>query len=420
MLLFPALSVLFNYLMIIIIQKNETNSKAEKTIMTFAIVVNVLSLAIFKYIPLNGILAPLGISFITFGQIAYLVDSYKGLTFNDSIDEYLLYILWFPKVSQGPLLKHDDFMISLRDSKRYYLDYDNLSQGIFFFAIGLFKKLYFADGIAHAVNYCYEVSDKLGTVSALIAILGYTLQIYMDFSAYSDMAIGISKMFNIELPINFNSPYKAVSVTDFWKRWHISLTDFLREYIYFPLGGSKKGQLRTCINIILVYSISGLWHGSGLSFLLWGLLHGLCQVIERVFKKTYNSIPVFIRRIMTFAIVNAGWVLFRCDSLKQFAQVMMALFKKDEYAVCYDSLSKTTILGLNDFFVRFGRIGQLVLDKSTLVILISGYLICFLAPNLYEKKKKYNVALAIVTVILLVFEILSLAGAKTTFIYFNF
>lgn len=422
MLIYPVLSCLINFSFCKIIQKKkaQNESKISKNWMIIAIVCNILSLCIFKYLPVKNLFVPLGISFITFGQIAYVVDSYNGLTKEDRLEEYLLYIMWFPKVTQGPLLKHDSFMAAIRSNKLTTFNYENVSEGFFFFVIGLFKKMFIADNIATAVNYALAFPDNLGTKTVLLIIFGYTLQIYMDFSGYSDMAVGISKAFNIDIPINFNSPYKAESVSDFWKRWHISLTDFLREYIYFPLGGSKKGKARTYINIIIVYAISGLWHGSGITFLLWGLLHGVCQVIERAFKKGFEKIPRFIRIVSTFLIVNIGWLLFRVDSLKTFVTCIKSLFKADDYIVREQTALKSNLFGMNDLLIRFGSIGQLVKSCTSVIILLIGLAICFFLPNLYEKKRKYTILLALFTSVLFVFELLSLSGAMTTFIYFNF
>ncbi|MCQ2524862.1 MAG: MBOAT family protein [Lachnospiraceae bacterium] len=423
MLIYPLVSCFINYFFVKLLFKKKYQKNGisiSKGVLAFGILVNVLSLSFYKYVEVKSIIVPLGISFISFAQIAYLVDTYKGLTYYDSIAEYLLYVMWFPKVMQGPLLKHDLFIESLHNENRATMNYDNLSEGIFFFSVGLFKKMFIADNIAIAVNYCYEFSDILGFKTALFVILGYTLQIYMDFSGYSDMAFGISKMFNIAIPVNFNSPYKAVSITDFWKRWHISLTDFLRDYIYYPLGGSRKGKLRTALNIIIVFVISGLWHGKGLTFLVWGLLHGFCQVLERSLKKVLEKVPKLIRILFTFVIVNIGWVLFRAKDLSQFLSIITSLFKRDNYIVLSEGLKKCDLLHMDALLNRLGSFGQLLNDNSSLVILIAGLLTCFFCPNLYEKKHKYNVALSLVTVVLLLLEILSLNGAMTTFIYFNF
>jgi D-alanyl-lipoteichoic acid acyltransferase DltB (MBOAT superfamily) len=211
------------------------------------------------------------------------------------------------------------------------LDYQNLLSGLYCFSIGLFKKVIIADTFANAVSWGFSNVDAMSSLDIFIVSLCYTFQLYFDFSGYCDMAIGTSRMFNIELPINFNSPYQSTSIIDFWGRWHLTLTQFLREYIYFPLGGSKKGKIRTYANIMIIFLISGIWHGANWTFIVWGLLHGFLNCLNRIFQKTWEKTNVVFQWMVTFTLVDFLWLLFRAESLSQ----AVYLLKK---MMCMDSL----------------------------------------------------------------------------------
>ena len=266
---------------------------------------NVAVLAVFKYTnffignlnalfgsdrALVDLILPLGISFIIFGQIAWIVDSFRGSTADVSLREYVVYASFFPKLSQGPITLPRDFLPQIRKEGRQCFDYERMMVGIQMFVCGLAKKLFLADTLGTAVDWYYDTMQFRSNVDTVIVLLTYTLQIYCDFSGYSDMALGVSKMLGFDLPANFDSPYRACSVTEFWKRWHISLTTFLREYIYFPLGGSRKGSARTYRNIMVVYLVSGFWHGASWTYVLWGVVHGLAQCAERLLGRFWHGV----------------------------------------------------------------------------------------------------------------------------------
>ena len=272
---------------------------SNKLTLALPVIANVLLLLYFKYLDftitnINTILGlkithpeivlPLGISFYTFQQIAYIVAVEKGKLDNISLIDYLAYILYFPKLLMGPITDPVDYISQLNQVQKKKADMHNIAVGIKLFSLGLIKKLMLADTFAAAVSWTYENIDAASSADCMLLMLFYTFEIYFDFSGYSDMAVGISAMFNIDLRINFDSPYKAVSIRDFWKRWHISLTGFLTEYIYIPLGGSRKGSMFTYLNIMIVFLVSGLWHGDNWTFILWGLLHGLFICIDRRFE----------------------------------------------------------------------------------------------------------------------------------------
>lgn len=202
-----------------------------------------------------------------------------------SLLEYAAYVTYFPQLVAGPIVTHDILVPQMKDEKKKHLNFDSLSKGIALFTFGLAKKVLLADIFGNFVNLAYEDVNQLNVATAFLTMLAYTLQIYFDFSGYSDMAIGLGWMMNIDLPVNFDSPYKALSVTEFWKRWHITLTAFFTKYVYIPLGGNRKGSVRTYANIFIVFFLSGFWHGAGWTFVLWGVIHGLAQILERVLKK---------------------------------------------------------------------------------------------------------------------------------------
>lgn len=219
---------------------------------------------------LQNIVLPLGISFFTIQQISYVIDVYRGKAERVSFIEYTVYVTFFPQLIAGPIVRYDELIPQLKDSRLKVFNWDNFTRGVYCFVIGMSKKVLIADMFGRVANYGFTNYTTLNSASLLFACFSYTIQIYFDFSGYSDMAIGLGKMLNFTLPINFHSPYKAVTISDFWNRWHLTLTRFLREYIYFPLGGNKKGTVRTYLNIFLVFLVSGIWHGANWTFILWG------------------------------------------------------------------------------------------------------------------------------------------------------
>lgn len=278
-------SISINFLISKILQWNSPKVYIKKTVLVFGIFVNVAIIFYFKYYDffLNNInmlfgkafelknnILPLGISFFTFQQISYLIDSYRGETGNYTFDEYAIFVSFFPQLIAGPIVLHNEVIPQFRSKKNRYIIPENFSKGMYLFSLGMFKKVLLADTFGKAATYGFGTIETLSSIEAWIVAWSYTFQLYFDFSGYCDMAIGIGYMFNIILPQNFNSPYKSTSITEFWSRWHMSLTRFLKTYIYIPLGGNRKGKIRTYINILIVYLVSGIWHGANWTFLMWG------------------------------------------------------------------------------------------------------------------------------------------------------
>ena len=297
-LLLMLFSVLFNYSVGVSLSNTSGRKLLSKTILTIGVSVNLAILGYFKYanffvdnlnalsgtnLILNEVILPLAISFFTFQQIAYLVDAYRGKTKEYNFLHYCLFVTFFPQLIAGPIVHHKEMLPQFAKDAVYKLRSKHLAIGITIFALGLFKKVVLADGVsvyATPVFNAAEAGVMLTFFEAWGGALAYTFQLYFDFSGYSDMAIGIARMFGIRLPLNFNSPYKATSIIDFWRRWHITLSRFLRDYLYIPLGGSRKGRVRRYINLMTTMILGGLWHGAGWTFLLWGALHGFYLMIN--------------------------------------------------------------------------------------------------------------------------------------------
>ena len=361
---------------------------------------------------LKNILLPLGISFFTFQQIAWLVDSFCMETGDYSFWDYFLFTVYFPKIAMGPILLHGEFMPQLKDPSRLKADSRNMAEGLMILAVGLFKKVILAEFFAGPVNWGYAQVEILSSTDAFLVMLAYTFQLYFDFSGYCDMAMGISRMFNLELPLNFNSPYKALSPVEFWKRWHMTLTRFLRTYIYFPLGGSRKGSLRTYMNIMIVFLVSGFWHGAAWTFILWGALHGAAQALNRVFKRQWENLHTAFRWMATFLFVNLTWVIFRSESISQ-----AKLFLK--------RLLDFGNMQINPSFMDSFKMVELPLwltgHRVFTVLGLYGIVLCLVmnARNMGETELRPTFLRGAGTALLLVWSVLSLAGISG-FIYFQF
>ena len=373
-------------------------------------------------LPFLELLLPLGISFYTFQQISFLVDSFRGECGKCSFGTYLLYVSFFPKFTQGPITHHSRLIPQLQDPGRGRVSFENLSRGIYAFALGLAKKVLIADVLAKIVTIGYGNIGDLNSISAFVVMLSYSLQIYFDFSGYCDMAYGIGYMLNIRLPLNFNSPYKAVSISDFWDRWHITLTDFFTRYLYFPLGGSRRGRARTCLNIMIVFLVSGLWHGANWTFILWGMMHGVAKVLERIFKNVFLKVPKPVKISVTFLFVTFAWSLFRAASVKDALLLWTRLFEGGPGPLYPPMIEKLQDLAE----IRFLHMipGSLLTDHAW--VLPAGFislslLSCFTMKNTQEKTEHLilNNRTLLVTAILLFWSILSLSEISE-FLYFYF
>lgn len=431
-LIFLAASAAVNYGFALLIW----HGRRKKALLFLPVAVNVALLLTLKYanfaienfnalsgaqVPLRSWILPVGISFFTFQQIAYLVSVSREELRDCALLDYLAYILYFPKLLMGPLAEPADFMEQLNDPTRKGLNWEHLAEGLKMFSFGLFKKMVLADTFAAAVSWGFANAETATSMELILTMLSYTFEIYFDFSGYSDMAIGVSRMLNIELAMNFDSPYKALSIRDFWKRWHISLTKFLTKYIYIPLGGSRRGRGVTYLNTMIVFLISGLWHGANWTFLLWGALHGLLSIADRLFEKKESKLMETVRWTGTFACVNVLWLLFRAPSVRAWLQMLKRILKFESTAIG-DKLIAAFELPELSIFARVlriaGKIDQ-VRGFWMLAFFAAAFLICLIPENNYRTRTRKGLASMVFAAIAMVWSVLCLS-AESVFVYFNF
>ena len=361
---------------------------------------------------LNNLALPLGISFFTFQQLSYVIDSYRRTVPRYNILDYALFVTFFPQLVAGPIVLHSEIVPQFADPKNRRFNFDNFAPGLYAFALGLFKKVIVADTFGIAVEAGFAAAQTLNTAEAWFVALGYTLQLYFDFSGYCDVATGVALMFNIKLPLNFNSPYKSLNIREFWQRWHMTLSRFLTNYIYFPLGGSRRGTVRTCINLMIVFLASGLWHGAGWLFLLWGLLHGLASVLYRLFRRQYDALHPALQWLLTFGFVVVAWVFFRATSLADAMAILKSMVMMNFGPLRSEITSAFALPG--GFHPGYNALYMLVWYAASLFA-------CLGMRNTYEKTMAFRPTLANAcsTVILILYCVLSLSGVSV-FLYFNF
>lgn len=428
-----AFSVAFNYGFSLLIRKSNTDKKqkAAKTFRIIGVIVNILLLFVFKYATtcagliaratnsspiFDNIVVPIGISFFTFSQIHFLIDTYREEFPACSFLDYALYILLFIKILSGPIVTAEKLIPQFHDETRKKLNTDNFAKGIFAFSFGLAKKVLLADFLDIITSACFGNVFACSGYEALAAMVAYTLQLYFDFSGYCDMATGIGLILNLDMPINFNSPYKAADIADFWKRWHITLTAFLTKYIYFPLGGNRKGKARQYLNILIVFLISGIWHGAGFTFIVWGLLHGVLSILTRISKPLTDKVPKFIRVFFTFLLVTVSWVFFRAESISD-ALAMLAR----PFSVPFGRFNNDLIEAMLQ--PTFFSIANRLFTFNGAMALLFGFCLfaVFFMKNTNERIENFRPTFgrAIVSVLLLVISTLSITGFAS-FIYGGF
>lgn len=323
--------------------------RRRRAVLTIAVTIDLLALAFYKYwdfmvsqlllalgFPVENIhiVMPAGISFFTFTQIAFLVDAYRREAAEPDPVHYGLFVSYFPHLIAGPILHHKEMMPQFQDRATYRPQPHLMAMGLVFFTVGLAKKVLIADNIAPFSTEIFTAAESgeiLGFFAAWMGSLSYTMQIYFDFSAYSDMAVGGALLFGIRLPLNFNSPYKSTNIIEFWRRWHMTLSRFLRDYLYYPLGGNRKGPVRRHLNLLIVMTLGGLWHGAGWTFLIWGLLHGLYLMVNhgwhavRPARGKASRLARAASWLLTFVAVVVAWVFFRADSMDSALAVLRAM-----------------------------------------------------------------------------------------------
>ena len=429
------ISMLFNYIVGNSLNKRSKNRVNTKTLLTTGIIANLSLLGYFKYAdffienfnflsstniqPLN-LLLPLAISFFTFQQIAYLVDSYKGLTKEYDFLNYALFVTFFPQLIAGPIVHHKEMMPQFASTHNLVKKYKNIALGLFIFSIGLFKKVVIADTFAVLATNGFDNAATLNLIEAWITSLSYTFQLYFDFSGYTDMAIGAALLFNIKLPINFNSPYKALNIQDFWRRWHITLSRFLRDYVYIPLGGNKISSFRTYSNLLATFVIGGLWHGAGWTFVFWGFLHGVALVIHRAWSNLGFKMWNWLAWLITFNFVNIAWVFFRAKEWDDAIKVLNSMFGLDN--IVLPLALKNKLAFLESYNIEFGLwLNAIAGDRYTILWIFLGFVIVLFFKNSIQKLtvfKTNKIYLWYTTFILGI--ALLLLHSNTEFLYFNF
>ncbi len=429
-------SMLFNYVIGSNLNNGEGHHRfSKKFLLTFGIIFNISLLGYFKYtdffienfnIAFNSntellhLALPLAISFFTFQQIAYLVDSYRKETKEYDFLNYALFVTFFPQLIAGPIVHHKEMMPQFAKTRNKVKNYKNITMGLFIFSIGLFKKVVIADTFAIWATTGFDTATTLNLFEAWATSLSYTFQLYFDFSGYTDMAIGLALLFNIKLPINFNSPYKATDIQDFWRRWHMTLSRFLKDYIYIPLGGNRKGEFRTYNNLMATFIIGGIWHGAGWTFVFWGFLHGLALVIHRAWSKLGFKLWTWLAWLITFNFINIAWVFFRAKEWDDAARILGSMFSLDNVVLPNFLASKLEFLTRYD--VNFGGFASNLLAGNDLVIwLLIGFILVFLTKNSMELANKFKTNICYLLIhIVMIFISLSLLDTVSEFLYFNF
>ncbi|MEE8575134.1 MAG: MBOAT family protein [Thermodesulfobacteriota bacterium] len=433
-------SILFNYFVGLKLSSSTRNKRPHAMALAIGVAVNLATLGYFKYmnffienfnflggdLHVSSVILPLGISFFTFQQIAYLVDAHRGEVREPNFLRYSLFVSFFPQLIAGPIVHHKEMMPQFAKDAIYRVKAENIARGLTIFFIGLFKKVILADGIALYATPVFSESLKGTSLSFLDSwggALAYSMQLYFDFSGYADMAIGIALLFGIKIALNFNSPYKSVNIIEFWRNWHMTLSRFLRDYLYFPLGGNRRGKSRRYLNLMITMLLGGLWHGAEWSFVVWGGLHGLFVVVNHFWRylrsellgHTLTEESLWGRatsRALTFAAVVAAWVFFRAETLDSATGMLHSMFGFGEAALS-----------------TLSTVGPFATTKGTAVLVLL-LIIAHFFPNtqeFMEKERAYawRPSLAwLLSVIILgfisLYTIVYKANTIHEFLYFNF
>ena len=363
--------------------------------------------------PLLHLALPLGISFFTFTQIAYLVDVFRRKAQEPVLANYALFVTFFPHLLAGPILHHSEMMPQFAETSNKRPQWDHLAAGLFLLTIGLAKKVLIADTFAPIADAGFGTPATLSAPAAWLAVLAYTMQIYFDFSGYTDMALGAARLFNIKMPINFNSPYRATDIRDFWHRWHITLSRFLREYLYIPLGGNRGGATRTAVNLLATFLLGGLWHGAAWTFVIWGLLHGLAMVACRAWREFGRPLPDALAWALTFVFVMTTWVFFRATSLGAAVAMLQAM-------AGFNAAPVATLAWLTSVEAQLAA--ALVLPPAwTLVPPAIGLVVVWRRANSNALAMRFRPGFANGAFVALALPICVLQLARVTpFLYFNF
>lgn len=427
------ISILVNYYIGQKLSNDKYNIIQRKIFLIIGIVFNLGGLGYFKYydffvsninivlgtnLPLLHILLPLGISFFTFQQLSFVIDSYKRYHLSYDFLDYCLFVTFFPQLIAGPIVLPTEMLSQFEAEENKKINWENMNKGLYVFSIGLAKKVIIADTIANFANAGFDMMNKLNFIEAWLTSISYTLQLYFDFSGYCDMAMGIGLMFNIILPANFNSPYKSTNIQEFWKRWHMTLGRFMTNYLYIPLGGNRKGEVKTLRNLFIVFLASGIWHGAGWNFVIWGILHGICILIHRIWKNSGRKLNKIVGWLITMNLVNIFWIFFRAETVSSAMKVIQGMFDINNFY--YISVNMNKVGEITKFYREIINETSYLGNKMDILILLISTIIIF-EKNTQKKLIKFEprYKYLVITLVNLNLSLLLLERVKV-FLYFNF
>ena len=430
-------SISFNYL----VGRQIGRTAHRKRWLVCGLALNVALLGYFKYtdfflttvndisgshFDLPHIILPLGISFFTFTQSAYLVDAYRNEAAKHDFLTYCEFVTIFPHLIAGPIINHKKMLPQFTAAETFHIHIENVALGLTLFAMGLIKKVLIADNLAPIATNVFSRADSLTFLEAWIGAISYTFQLYFDFSGYSEMAIGLGLMFNLKLPTNFNSPYQAKSIIDFWRRWHMTLGAWVKDYLYIPMGGNRHGELRKMRNLFASMLIIGLWHGAGWTFIIWGALHGIFLMINHQWRRLKINLPQGINWTMTFLCVVICWVFFRADNSRDALAVLTAMTDIGHICLPNGGFYENHLAFLGSYgveFIKWGIPGSLL--NIILGLGILGFIVVFcpnpqmLLSKLQSRPRRME-ALASVLGLILAFTLLAIGHIESEFLYFQF
>lgn len=432
-------SLVFNFFVGRWLVRPEITKRIRKSLLVFGLVANLGLLGYFKYADflianvntlagseyaLLGVVLPLGISFFTFQKVAYLVDCYRGQIGRHGFVEYGLFITFFPQLIAGPICHHKELIPQFSERKNHQIDFNNVLSGLVFFAIGLFKKVAIADTFGAIATQGFDTPVTLDFLAAWVTSLSYTFQLYFDFSGYCDMATGAALLFNIRLPINFYSPYKATNIQDFWRRWHVTLGRFLRDYLYIPMGGNQHSHVRTAQNVVVTFLLGGLWHGADWLFVLWGALHGGALVVYNLWQRIGARLPTWFAWLLTFFFVNIAWVFFRAKTMADAMRVLKGMFGLNGWQGIESStfaVNRLSWAGVNaDHWMAWLPVRVMVFLPELLLFALAFWVVS--RRNAFELTADALGWRAVLSAALLMAlgMYVSVVSKSTVFLYFNF
>ena len=435
------ISILFNYTItntMIEYDKSRRKYFSKRSLLHAGLLFNIGLLVYFKYmdffisntntisgsdIELLHLVLPLAISFFTLQQIAFLIDSYEGLVKEKNFLDYTIFVTFFPQLIAGPIVHHKEMMPQFANVRNKVKNYKNIAIGLFIFSIGLFKKVVIADTFAVWATQGFDVATTLNLFEAWVTSLSYTFQLYFDFSGYTDMAIGAALLFNIKLPINFNSPYKATGMIDFWQRWHITLSNFITTYIYTPIVRSfdRLTFHKAMFATVITFLIAGLWHGASWMFIIFGGLHGLGLIINHYWKKRKIKLNVVLAWFITFNFVNITFVFFRAKEWDDAVKVLGSMFSLDNIVLPNFLASK--LASLSKYGIEFGALATNLsaAGKDLIIWLLIGFILILVFKNSMDKLKLFKPSAINSFVFIMAFTIsLYKLSGYSEFLYFRF